>query len=814
MIRAALATALLCLGFSIAEAQSSMAPPPPPDSTVLQRRISIHLRDVALRDALDRVALIAGIRLSYSGETIPLDRRVSVSRDMAAIAAVLDDLLHAFPVQPVAVAEDHVVLTPRAPAPTDSSASGLAVLDRIVVTGSAIGASERPLPIALDVVRGREMERRDETALSHVLDGSVPGVWVWEQSPSSMLTRYASVRGASSFGLSFPKVYVDGIEVANPMLLTELTPELVERVEVIRGPQGAALYGSDAISGVVNIVSRHDGTAADGTHAQLRSAAGYASSFNSSAVGLQEHTLTLRGGSNLSSGGITVGGSTSGAYIPNAYSRELKTMADTRVIGDHSTFTANARFYAKDAGVPPSPLLVALRPDKIHADSIPQQLRMYAIGSTLTVTPTDRWTYTMTAGIDGYKLANVSNEFVSIPAVADTALRDARGSATRGTMRASAVTSVGTLERVGTTFTLVAEQSVLRDKTLGQIAVQPPPSSGTGSPTTAPLPDVVGWSSNTGFGAQANMTLFDAAHLTAGIRHERIGEPSGHSQYATLPMTGVALVRDVGAATLKLRGAYGRGVRAPHSTSHPVTRDLSRRTLANPNLAPEEQSGFEGGTDILFGRHFGVHLTRFDQRAFGLIQTVTIVDTVPGSGGVGKTAYWYQPQNVGEISNRGWEGQASFVVGPLSLDGAATWVNSRVVRLAKLYTGDLKPGDRMLAVPARTVSGTASWTRGGLQLSSTVSRATDWINYDGLALAKAFILAGGNLTNFSGQKLRQYWSSYTGAARLRSALTYDVWHGTLLTLTGENLLNYQRGEPDTITIVPGRTVTLGVRARF
>jgi iron complex outermembrane receptor protein len=120
----------------------------------------------------------------------------------------------------------------------------------------------------------------------------------------------------------------------------------------------------------------------------------------------------------------------------------------------------------------------------------------------------------------------------------------------------------------------------------------------------------------------------------------------------------------------------------------------------------------------------------------------------------------------------------------------------------------------MLAVPAQTLSGTASWTRGGLQLSSTISRATDWINYDGLELAKAWILSAGNVANFSGPKLRQYWARYDGAGHLRSALTYDVWHGTLLTLTGENLLNYQRGEPDTITIVPGRTVTLGVRARF
>jgi iron complex outermembrane receptor protein len=278
-------------------------------------------------------------------------------------------------------------------------------------------------------------------------------------------------------------------------------------------------------------------------------------------------------------------------------------------------------------------------------------------------------------------------------------------------------------------------------------------------------------------------------------------------------MVGAAIVRDYGVATVKVRGSYGRGIRALHSSSHLATRE-PRRTLANPGLAPEEQSGFEVGTDVIFGRRLGLHLTRFDQRAFGLIQTVTIVDTVSGSGGPGKTAYWYQQQNVGEISNRGWEAQGSLALGSLSLSGAATLVSSRVEKLARGYTGDLRPGDRMLAVPARTVSATASWARGGFQLSSTVSRATDWINYDRLKLAEDWIRAGGNVTNFSGPKLRQYWASYTGAAHVRSAMTYDLWQGMLLTLAGENLLNYQRGEPDTLTIVPGRTITLGVRARF
>jgi hypothetical protein len=33
-------------------------------------------------------------------------------------------------------------------------------------------------------------------------------------------------------------------------------------------------------------------------------------------------------------------------------------------------------------------------------------------------------------------------------------------------------------------------------------------------------------------------------------------------------------------------------------------------------------------------------------------------------------------------------------------------------------------------------------------------------------------------------------------------------------LSADNLLNYQRGEPDNITVVPGRTIMSGVRVKF
>ncbi|MEX2152300.1 MAG: TonB-dependent receptor [Gemmatimonadaceae bacterium] len=794
MSRAALVLALLfCAATAVAQSP-------------LERRISLHVRDVALRDALDRLALVAGIRLSYSGDNLPLDRRVSVARDASAVSEVLAELLRAYPVQAVAISSDHIVLAPRGPSAGDTISHPIAVLDRVVVTGSVIAAPERPLPIALDVILGRDIERRDATALSRVLSGSVPGVWLWEQTPSSMVARYGSIRGSSSFGLSFPKVYIDGIEVANPLLLTQITPEVVERVEVIRGPQGAALYGSDAISGVVNIVSRHEGADVAGNRALLRSSVGYAASnFSNHAVAVQEHSLTLRAGSNLRSGGITVGGSSAGEYIPGAYSRELKGMGDARLIGSRSTFTTNGRLYAKNAGVAMSPLLAGLRPDRARADSAPQELRMYSFGSTYTIAPTDQWTYTMTAGVDGYQLVNVADEWSPIPSVADTALRDASGAAVRGTARGSAIRKVGAPDRAEGTITLSAEQSVLWDRTSGEMPL--PSSSG---PRLEPR-DLIG---NTGFTIQTNVAIREALYLTAGVRQERVGQTIGDYQFVTLPMLGWALVNDEAHATWKLRAAYGKGVRAARSSMHAASRE-TKRTVLNPDLEPEEQSGTEIGADVLVGRRFGLHVTRFDQLASGLIQTVTVLDPAGGNSGPGKPSSWFQLQNVGEISNSGWETQAALALGSWSFDGAATFVDSRVESVARRYTGDLRPGDRMLAVPARTLSATASWARrrGGFNVTSTISRASDWINYDRLAIANAYIANGGTST-LTGANLRQFWTTYPGATRLRGSASLDIRRGLVLTVTGENLLNYQRGEPDTITIVPGRTIMLGVRARF
>ena len=66
------------------------------------------------------------------------------------------------------------------------------------------------------------------------------------------------VRGGES---DYVKVLVDGVPVNQPGGFYDfgsLTTDNVERIEVLRGP-ASVLYGSDAIAGVVQIVTRDGG---------------------------------------------------------------------------------------------------------------------------------------------------------------------------------------------------------------------------------------------------------------------------------------------------------------------------------------------------------------------------------------------------------------------------------------------------------------------------------------------------------------------------------------------------------------------------
>jgi iron complex outermembrane receptor protein len=800
--------------------------------TPLDRRISLRARDVSLREALDRIAAAARFRVSYSAEFLPLDRHVCVQSDSIVAGDALAELLAGVSVSPVVTGSDQVVIAPTRP--VAAVRESVQTLDRVVVTGSAIGNAQRPLTVALDVIDHRQIENQSSGSLASSLDGNIPGLWLWEQSPGSLLAQYGSIRGASSFGVSYPKVYIDGIEAANPLLVTNLSPSSIDRIEVIRGPQGAALYGADAISGVVNIITRHEGLQSGASRTEVVSRAGVSQTSipSDKSVLAQNHSISWRAGSNVRSGSLGLDVTTLGGYVPDAYSRDVNLNGAFRVVTSSASVTGTGRVYAKRAAAGQNPVLNAFlstssaapgassalrnrdgggdgsydsRADSLvqiaALGSLPQTVKQYTFGMTSTLLSGTRWMPTFSAGIDGYRLSNVSIDQQIIPSALDSALRSAVGGADRMSFRTSLVGEYGLGQSNSLTLTFAGEHSVLQEVTT-------PASSGSSD-----FAGAASFRSNTGLVAQGNVALHDAIYLTGGARLENNHGYTPNAQTELLPMVGVAAVHDFGPLTVKGRAAYGVGVRPARSAAR-IT-----RFNAGSSLDPERQSGVEVGADLFFGKLASAHITRFDQTASGLIQSVAVSrllnsgQATSSSGTSGDLDYILQ--NVGEISNRGWEVETSVNLRRLTLGAAYSSVDSRVRHIAENYQGDMRQGDRMLGVPAGTASLSASWRVYGWRAGMTASRAFDWVNYDRLRLAQDYASCLMCISeSVTGPRLRTYWMQYDGVTRLRASLSRDLPRGLGLQIMADNLTDAQRGEPDNITVLPGRTILLGVSAKI
>lgn len=130
-------------------------------------------------------------------------------------------------------------------------------LDPIVVQGVSLGDTEIPYDetgAAVTVVTGEELERRQVRHAGDALR-SLPGVSVSRTGSAGGLTQ-VRIRGAEG---NQTLVLIDGIEANDTgngeFNFSDLDISDVERIEVIRGPQ-SGLYGSQAVGGVVNIITR------------------------------------------------------------------------------------------------------------------------------------------------------------------------------------------------------------------------------------------------------------------------------------------------------------------------------------------------------------------------------------------------------------------------------------------------------------------------------------------------------------------------------------------------------------------------------
>ena len=679
-------------------------------------------------------------------------------------------------------------------------------VDRVIVMGSTEGIQERSYAGALTVLSGEILERLDLRRFEDIFSGMTPGVVSWDDGPGSTTVTLGSIRGSSSFAINYFKTYVDGVEIAAPFIAAGVDPATVERIEIIRGPQGAALYGSDASSGVVQITTRA-ARAGSGTRPSATMTAergNMDSRFMDGAVPVHAYEAAVDGrvgALSYSLGGTAEGSGEFVAGIPATWSTTSRPLpgagpktggaSESRSIFATSQFVAGPlsgslshRAFRRAADPTPNPVALANGfPIRHAATDAEREARRRTSSVSLRLAPVPWWTLRAVGGYDETQLASDLNPVPFISA-ADSVVAASAGTSGRGSVRVSSEFRTSAAGIVSTTVTLGAERARLSHR------AEDEPASGVSRRHWA-----------TGAFAQTNVALANTLVLTAGLRSEaNTGFGADHGAVA-LPLLGAALARTHGPITLKLRGAYGKGIRPPAPGAALAGVVHSWQQLANPELGPESQRGTEYGVDLHVAAHSRLHITVFDQIADGLIQLVPInVQTQP------KTV---QQQNIGAIDNRGWEIEGSSTFGRVLLSGHYARTASRVRSVAPRYTGALRPGDRMLEVPAWAAGMTSALDLGRLRVSATVWRVGDWVNYDWITLYRTVFVE-----RRPPGPVRNYWITYPGFTKLRATVSANLWRDAEVVARGENLTNEQNGGRDNLHVNTGRTITLGLRLRY
>lgn len=133
-------------------------------------------------------------------------------------------------------------------------------MDTVVVTATGAQQWIKDAPASISVITREDIERKPVSSIGQLLS-TVPGV-----------TGGYALSGAQSKirlrGLpeQYTLILIDGRRQGNssgvnyrddlgPQDLNWLSPDMIERIEVVRGPM-SSLYGSDAMGGVINIITR------------------------------------------------------------------------------------------------------------------------------------------------------------------------------------------------------------------------------------------------------------------------------------------------------------------------------------------------------------------------------------------------------------------------------------------------------------------------------------------------------------------------------------------------------------------------------
>lgn len=689
-------------------------------------------------------------------------------------------------------------------------------LDELVVTGTAFAAKVRTLPNPINVITAEEIEAKGATKLEDLLRGEIPGVMALSWGQDDYFS-YIYVRGNGGGNVQdLIKIYVDGVELASAEYLSTLDPRSFERIEVVRGPQASAIYGSQAASGVLQIFTKKGTPGLSRPRLEFQASGGVIESdYVPSGAGTphtQDYSLGVSGGGESFSYRAGGGYATVGEWVKHYGSKTLSFSGGLRAVQGPLTAELTALWSDRDHDYGNTPIFLRLptspscprcgNPD-YHNNSV------YALGqSTMALTlgyqATPKWRHTLTLG-DDQNRRDQHQPRPSYNTPADTFVVLFNQELRRRQVRYNTAYEGRLGEGVTARWTAGVDYWSYDVKGgRGSNLLEAFGTVRAGPSSSYTLYNDGWW--NAGLFGMAELGFGERLYLTLAGRVEdnpNLGEEYGR---AFVPRAGASYVHSLGTAEVKLRAQWGKGVRPPPPLARAGQAPTATSwTIPNPEIAPEEKVGWDAGVDVYWGSRASLSLTRYDEEAKNLI----VSETIDAASDPPLRQY----RNIGVVGMEGWEVEGKLTLRRVMLSANYAYADNVVEKVdaatASNPDATLQVGDRTYFAPKHSGGGrVTAWVAGG-SVSVDASVMAGWRMVD-YAAFYGYLYAD---EPYRGS-IRAYFVEYPSLWKwnLRAARALgDRWQAFLRV---ENLADNQEADFYNANVTPGRTTVLGLRWRL
>jgi len=643
-------------------------------------------------------------------------------------------------------------------------------LGEVVVTATRTEVPIKELGVSATVITAEEIERSQSTDVVDLLR-DVVGIQL-TQTGSRGGNTSLYVRGGES---NFTLVLIDGVRVNEAggfFDFSSIATDNIERIEIIRGSQ-SALYGSDAIGGVINIITRKG----KGTPTVSVSTAHGAHSENGHYIGEQKFNFSGENkwldysfayGRSDDTGILSINNnfwrntvSSRMDFHPSALplSSSLK-----KNIGD-ITFTlryedARAEFPTERGGDRPDRVFPGLDPDQNRED------RNLAIGLGTHFDLFPWWENVMELGFHRQEKGfndppNVESAFDASPGSFSDTVENRLTVDYHTNLRFPREGAIRSILTLGYAYEL--ETFNLDDLNTSRGGFDP-----TAVATYTTQSDES--RTNNAVYAQEQLTLFNRLHLTGGLRVDN------NSAFGTAVTPRGSIALEIKETGTKPRAAIGTGIKEPTF----IENFGGFGTGGNPNLKPEKSFSWEIGVDqAIWDGKVQLGLTYFQNSYKDLIAYVYIPLPWPPPPVL--------PPNYFNIqAAKSWGIEFTGKVNPgygLSLGVNYTYLNTEVIDAGGLTNIFFAEGKKLLRRPTHTASFFVDWLWKGLNLHLNGT-------YVGKRDDSLFLVAPGAFYNFTSLRLenKDYF-----VADLAASYTFDIdfllLKGIKVFAKGQNIFN-------------------------